>query len=32
MHVQPKQEIVFKKGKATLHVISKSCEDSNYSN
>ena len=28
-----KQEIVFKKDKATLHVISKSCEDTvNYSN
>ena len=27
-----KQEIVFKKDKATLHVISKKCEDSNYSN
>ena len=29
----PKQEIVFKKDKATLHVISKRCEDTvNYSN
>ena len=28
-----KQEIVFKKDKATLHVISKRCEDTvNYSN
>ena len=27
-----KQEIVFKKDKATLHVISKKCEDNNYSN
>ena len=26
------QEIVFKKDKATLHVISKKCEESNYSN
>ena len=26
-----KQEIVFKKDKATLHAISKKCEDSNYS-
>ena len=34
MHVKiTKQEIVFKKDKATLHVISKRCEDTvNYSN
>ena len=27
-HIKTKQEIVFKKDKATLHVISKKCEDS----
>ena len=31
--LNPKQEIVFKKEKATLHVISKRCEETvNYSN
>ena len=27
---RPKQEIVFKKDKATLHVISKRCEDKTF--